>query len=884
MVIKVLGPLETGSEALSPRERAILSALVVRLGATVGPGELADAVWGDQPPATWEQQIRNSVARIRTRLGRATVETIGADYRLAVDPDAIDAVRFERLVSSARGHALRGEHDRAVDAYQRALALWRGAPLQDLEAWEPATAERLRLVEIRNSAEEELLDARLATGESSAVIPDAERLVRDDPLRESRWAILALANYRADRQADALAALRAARERLDDELGIEPSTRLTDLERHILNRAPALDVVAAAAPASRVCPYPGLRPFGTEEAELYFGRDADIEHVLERVASGTIVTIAGPSGTGKSSLVLAGVLPRLQARRRTVAVLRPAVDGAIGLAHAVERAGIVVVDQAEELLHLREEDARAFVAEVRAFLDTGGSVILTLRSDALDDVRALPQIGDVIGGGIYLLGPLSEAALREAIAEPARRVGLRLEPGLVELIVSDAGDRSSTLPHLSHALRETWTRREGSTLTVDGYRAAGGIAGAIAQSAESAFATLSPHERDLCRSLLLRLVDRGPDGSSTRRRVATAPLIEDPVRRGVVDRLAAARLITVDDATITIAHEAVARAWPRLDAWLEEGAEGARILRTVESAALAWDADGRSDDDLPRGARLHALAAWRAASDADLMPLEDQYIERALAEDSARQQAAATAAARDRRQNRRLRWALGGAAALLIIALVAGGLAAVRGAEASAAAEQEQIEALAATSLSLRETDRDVAALLAAELAQRWPDDSRARSAVLGSVIGAGGLVSKKVFEATRTTVRVIPGTRTALVTLDTILTTGEPLPGEVVIVDVDTGETLRKLEVDLPTITNSSPRFVAVSGNGSVAVIQTAEFRDTPQGETCCLNWLTFVDLRAGRQNGENLRLDSRTGNAPVFSPSGDRAYVVHPVTGDPM
>ncbi len=884
MVIKVLGPLETGSEALSPRERAILSALVVRLGATVGPGELADAVWGDQPPATWEQQIRNSVARIRTRLGRATVETVGADYRLAVDPDAIDAVRFERLVSSARGHALRGEHDRAVDAYQRALALWRGAPLQDLEAWEPATAERLRLVEIRNSAEEELLDARLATGESSAVIPDAERLVRDDPLRESRWAILALANYRADRQADALAALRAARERLDDELGIEPSTRLTDLERHILNRAPALDVVAAAAPASRVCPYPGLRPFGTEEAELYFGRDADIEHVLERVASGTIVTIAGPSGTGKSSLVLAGVLPRLQARRRTVAVLRPAVDGAIGLAHAVERAGIVVVDQAEELLHLREEDARAFVAEVRAFLDTGGSVILTLRSDALDDVRALPQIGDVIGGGIYLLGPLSEAALREAIAEPARRVGLRLEPGLVELIVSDAGDRSSTLPHLSHALRETWTRREGSTLTVDGYRAAGGIAGAIAQSAESAFATLSPHERDLCRSLLLRLVDRGPDGSSTRRRVATAPLIEDPVRRGVVDRLAAARLITVDDATITIAHEAVARAWPRLDAWLEEGAEGARILRTVESAALAWDADGRSDDDLPRGARLHALAAWRAASDADLMPLEDQYIERALAEDSARQQAAATAAARDRRQNRRLRWALGGAAALLIIALVAGGLAAVRGAEASAAAEQEQIEALAATSLSLRETDRDVAALLAAELAQRWPDDSRARSAVLGSVIGAGGLVSKKVFEATRTTVRVIPGTRTALVTLDTILTTGEPLPGEVVIVDVDTGETLRKLEVDLPTITNSSPRFVAVSGNGSVAVIQTAEFRDTPQGETCCLNWLTFVDLRAGRQNGENLRLDSRTGNAPVFSPSGDRAYVVHPVTGDPM
>ena len=884
MAIKVLGPLETSGEALSPRERAILSALVVRIGTTVGPGELADAVWGDAPPTTWEQQIRNSVARIRTRLGRTTVETVGPAYRLAVDPDAIDAVRFERLVSSARGHALRGEDDRAVDAYQRSLALWRGAPLQDLDSWEPATAERLRLEEIRDSAEEELLDSRLATGETSAVIADAERLVREDPLREARWAILALANYRADRQADALATLRAARERLDEELGIEPSARLTDLERSILNRAAELDVVSPASPISRVCPYPGLRPFGTEEADLYFGREADIENVLDRLGVGTVVTIAGPSGTGKSSLLLAGVKPRLLARRRAVEVVRPALDGVAGLARAIDRADVVAVDQAEEIVHLRSDDARAFTVAARVFLESGGTLILTLRSDALDDARALPEIGDAIGGGIYLLGPLSEQALREAIVEPARRAGLRLEPGLIELIIRDAGDRSSTLPHLSHALQETWTRREGSTLTVDGYRAAGGIAGAIAQSAESAFATLAHHERDLCRSLLLRLVDRDPDGSSTRRRMATAPLIEDPQRREVVNRLASARIITVDDETITIAHEAVARAWPRLDAWLEEGAEGARILRSVESAALAWDADGRSDDDLPRGARLHALSAWREASDADLMPLEDQYIERALAEETARQLAAADSAARDRRQNRRLRWTLGGAAVLLVVALAAGGLAAVRGAEAAVAAEQEQIEALAATSLSIRATDRDVAALLAAQLTERWPEDSRARSAVLGSIIGAGGLITKKVFDTTRTTVRVIPGTRTALVTLDTIPEAGSPLPGEVVIVDVDTGETLRELEVDLPTVTDASPRFVAVSGNGAVALIQTSEARHTPGGDTCCVNWLTFVDLRTGLQNGENLRLDSRTGNAPAFSPSGDRAYIAHPVTGDPM
>ncbi|MET0828376.1 MAG: AfsR/SARP family transcriptional regulator, partial [Microbacterium sp.] len=679
MVLKVLGPLETGTAPLSPRERAMLAALVVRLGSTVPPDELAEAWWGEAPPRTWEQQVRNSVARIRSRLGRDTIETVGWEYRLAMDPDMIDSVRFERLVSAARGHALRGEHDRAIDAYTRALALWRGAALQDVANWEPGVVEALRLHEIRTSAEEELLDARLATGEHRSLIADAERLLREEPLREDRWAIVALANYRADRQAEALAVLRAARERLADEFGIEPGPRLAALELSMLRQDSDLAAPSPALAVASLCPYPGLRPFGPDDADVFFGREADAESVLERMSPGAIVTIAGASGTGKSSLLLAGVLPRLRARGRHVEVVRPGSGGIDSLRGADARANVLAIDQAEELQGVTDAQREAFVETASAFLDRGGMILVTARSDALDRIRALPLIGDAIGRGVYLLGPLSAFAYREAIEEPARRAGLTLEPGLVELTVRDAGDRASTLPHLSHALQETWARREGSTLTVEGYRTSGGIPGAIAQSAERVFRSLPPQEQEICRSLMQRLLDRGADGTSTRRRVPAEPLLADAGRRRVLEQLTLARLVTLDGDSVVITHEAVATAWPRLDAWLEEDAESARTLRSVESAAAAWHATGRDDDDLLRGARLHSALDWRDAAHPDLTGIEDDLLIASAEREQREMTELSARAARDRRRNRVLGGALGGAAILLVAAVVAGSIAVVRG-------------------------------------------------------------------------------------------------------------------------------------------------------------------------------------------------------------
>lgn len=875
MAVKVLGPMDIGDQSLGPRERTILAALIVRRGMPVTPSELADAWWAGEPPATWAQQIRNSVARIRARLGHDSVETVSTDYRLGLDPDSIDAVRFERLASEARGHALRGEDDRAIDAYRRGLALWRGAPFQDVSDWEPGVVEALRLDEIRRSVQEELLDARLRQGEHRAVIPDAERLVREDPLREDRWAILALANYRADRQAEALATVRAARERLADELGIEPGARLTALETAMLRRDASLDAPVPMDAPSAECPYPGLRSFGVDEADLFFGRSGDIDAVLERLRPGTAVVVAGASGTGKSSLALAGVVPRLAATGRVAEVVRPTLDLAHALRQAGSRAQVIVLDQAEEFTGLDAAAIDEACTAADALLHDGRALLFTARSDSLDRLRALPRIGDALGRGVYLLGPLSIEGCRDAVEQPARLAGLRLEPGLVEVALRDAGDRAATLPHLSHALRQTWLRREGATLTVAGYEESGGIAGAIAQSAEEVFRGLDEQEQATCRAIMRRLVVRAGDGTSTRRRIDVATLLEDPERRTVVERLAAARLLSVDRDTVTIAHEAVATAWPRLDGWLTEDQERARVVRMVESAAQGWEDDGRNDDDLLRGARLHLALAWREASTHDLTTREREFLDASSAQESSRIRELETRAATERSRNRALRAALGGAAALLVAAIVAGTVAGVRGVEAQSSSEDARIEALVASSIALESSDRDLAALLAVEGYRRWPADPRVRSALLATMIGADGLVRRDDFADSMVAYGVIPRTGEA------VRVTDRDGGAAVEVVDLDSGEVVRTVDAALPAATTPYSRTVVVSPDGDLAAVQTPGWTD-PAAEDCCVNAIAFIELDSGRVLPSSQVLTARTTASLVFSSDSTRLLFGNSVTSD--
>ncbi|GAA1818019.1 BTAD domain-containing putative transcriptional regulator [Agromyces neolithicus] len=850
MEIRVLGDLTIDGGRLSPKERSLLAALVLRTGNVVAPSELADAVWGDAVPETWRKQLQAFVGHVRRTLGSTSVATVHTGYRLRVDPDSIDAARFERLLDDAAMHRAGGDPVRAVDLIERALSLWSGPPYADLGEWPPALAEAERLQEIRATAEEDRLMARLESGEHRAVVADAERLVRNDPLRERRWAILATALYRSGRQADALAALRAARERLADELGISPGAELTALESAILRQDAALDAPGKPPLGSADCPYRGLQPFGTEDADEFFGRDADVRAALDRLAVSQFLAISGASGSGKSSLLLAGIVPALRARGEQVVVVATGATSLPRLREALagHSDGVVVIDQFEELFHSGLSDAHVEEAGrlIAAAVAGGRHVIVAVRADFLSTCAGEPGIGALFAAGVHLVGPLTPAGLREAIEQPAALAGLRLEPGLVELILRDAAGAPGVLPHVSHALVETWSRREGSTLTVGGYEDSGGISGAIAKSADHIYLSLDPEARSTCRSTFLRLVEIGADGVPMRRRIPIRPMRQDAAHERVLASLASARLVSAEEDSLVVAHESLATAWPRLRNWLEDDAEGLRTMRALATAADTWDADGRPDEDLYRGARLAAALAWRDAASPELTPAESAFLQASDAQEQAARADLERRAARDRTQNRRLRVALGTSVALFAVAVTAGGLVAAGSIETERQRETARIEALTSTSLSLRATQPDVANLLAAEAYDRWPDDSRSRSALLGAMTGSlGRLATIHVADVGEISGVLVPGTRTAVVATD--------IP-DLRVVDVDSGETLRTLEIPRASAFLDSRLGPTLSGDGTrVATVEQdlTDFLERSGGR------LSVADVASGAAVLEPLDLD---------------------------
>jgi len=577
--------------------------------------------------------------------------------------------------------------------------------------------------------------------------------------------------------------------------------------------------IRVLGPLDTTCPYRGLAAFAPADADEFFGRDADIDAILDRGGPGMLTVVVGASGSGKSSLVQAGVLPRLSPGRRAV-IVTAGRNAAADLRERIAERGtvdVVVIDQAEDVFQLSEPDRDDLCELVARALAGGATVLMTLRSDFLDRAKGLPHIGGLVRAGLYAIGPLTEDGLRDAICRPAAQAGLRLERGLVEAIVRDAGDRRSTLPHVSHALVQTWVRREGSTLTVAGYEAAGGIAGAIAQSAETLYRSLDSAEAGSCRALLLRLVQRGPDGTSARRVVHLDPLIADATRRQVLGRLLAARLVVVDGDTVVVAHEAVAEAWPRLDAWLE------------------------------RDAAREPINASTAREQSEL-PVPTQPV------------------AHERRSDLRLRWTLAGAAVLLVAALVSGGAAAVRGQDAAAVAEDRLIEAVTSSSLDLTGTNPPVAALMAVAAWQRRPDDVRTRSALLGTMVSAGGYYRTTYIPGTSQPIAAapIPGTPTVAVVRD---------DDTLEIHDVDTGELLRTIDTDFPRSSQEVPPWVRVSADGSTIMVMqhVAEapipFDQDPDPDMARDETLYFFDIATGAPFGAPIHVPDRSETVELSS-----------------
>ncbi|WP_353810245.1 nSTAND1 domain-containing NTPase [Agromyces sp. SYSU T00194] len=892
MAIDVIGPMRTDGAALRPRERLVLAALVVRLGESLRVDEIAEAIWPDgERPSTWVKQVQADIGRVRRAIGASRIRTSGSGYALDVDPDEVDAVRFERLVDAARTHRESGDPERAIEGYRRALALWRGAPFQDVADWPDGTVAAARLERIRQEAEEGLGRARLDAGETSSVVPDLERLVAGAPLREAPRALLATALYRSGRQADALALLRATRRTLLDELGIEPGRELAELEQAVLRQEHALDGSQDAQTVRGDCPYRGLHAYDADDADDFRGREPEIATIVDRLDADAVVTVTGPSGSGKSSIVRAGVVPALRRRGRTVAVLEPGPGFERELRSAVEarRPQVVVVDQLEELAAGPTTPVPEPIGELLARQAFRGGVIVTVRSDYLDVVAADARLGPALTRSVLVVTPLGPDALRRAIEEPALRSGLRLEQGLVELVLRDADGAPGVLPHLSYALAETWRRREGRTLTVDGYLDAGGIPGAIAQAAERAYDALDGPERRVCHAMMLRLLAPSSDGTPIRRRIDLHALREDAEWSGAVDALADSRLVSVEGDTVVVAHESLARAWPRLAAWLADGRDDLRVMAAVSAGADEWDAAGRSDDDLLHGARLEAASEWRERTGPDLTARERAFLDRSGTRARDERAALRADSLRRARQNRRLRLAVAAIGVLLVGAIGAAGLAAgnARRAETNAglaedALEDARVEAIANTARALRDSDRDLAALLAAVAFRRWPDDPRTRSALLATLSAPEGLVQSASLPEAGTLLgaAVVPGT-------DRLVVAG--VGRDVEVRDLETGAHLESS----PAFTYALPDVIArpvvrVSADGRIAAIATLS-DVTADGVAIDPGWsqpgisaaLDVVDLETGSLLTEHLNTESWITDLAV-GPDGTRVAWVDRATGD--
>ena len=561
--------------------------------------------------------------------------------------------------------------------------------------------------------------------------------------------------------------------------GVETSSRSDDAPASFATIVAALGTngepsVARAAPVRN--PYKGLRPFLETDANDFFGREAFVHRLLERLAADggrpRFTAVVGPSGSGKSSVVRAGLVSAIRAGKvpgsagwlvtdmhpgrhpfeeLDAALMRIAIHPPAGLLARLESGPrgllevaqaivpedtqlLLVVDQFEELFTLTEdEDERALMLEsLRVATADPGShvrVVATLRADFFDRPLRYPRMGPLLGSTTEVLSPLTPEELERAVVRPAERSGLQVESALVPQIAADVAEQPGALPLVQYALTELYDRRDDGRLTLEAYRDIGGVVGALAASAEHLYVTKHPAGREAVRQLFLRLVTLGEGVADTRRRVPLSELTATEVDRSAmeaaIDSFGRHRLLTFDrdpptrEPTVEIAHEALLGAWGRLHDWVDEAREDVRMRRRLSDAARDWEHSGRDPGFLLSGSRLDQFKAWESNTSLALGVEERGYLTSSLSRRWDEHATERTRLERERRLERRSVKRLRALVAVLAVGvLVAGGLTAIaidRNAEAQRATRLVTARGLATAALGNLEVDRELAVLLGLE-------------------------------------------------------------------------------------------------------------------------------------------------------------------------
>jgi WD40 repeat protein/class 3 adenylate cyclase len=588
-------------------------------------------------------------------------------------------------------------------------------------------------------------------------------------------------------------------------------------------------------------PYKGLRAFEEGDAPDFFGREELVEELVKRVGQTRFLAVVGPSGSGKSSVVRAGLIPALRRGGITgsegwrIADMFPGAHPLDGLEAALLRASpdpppsvieqlerdehglhravlrllpsdgselVLVIDQFEEVFTLVEDEAvrTHFLGSLEAAATDPRSrlrVVVTLRADFYDRPLLYRGFAELFKSRVEAVIPLSAEELERAISGPAKRVDVTLEPGLVAAMLADVAEEPGALPLMEYALTELFERRDGRVLFLEAYRQIGGVSGALGRRAEELYGELHDEGKEAARQLFLRLVALGEGTEDTRRRVPRAEVgsldVDQQSMTTVLDTFGASRQLSFDrDArtgapTIELAHEAMLTAWPRLHRWIDAAREDLRTERRVAAAARDWIEADRDPSFLLSGSRLEQTETWQATSGLAVTPEEREYLDASRAE---RERRNADEDARraheeelERRSYRRLRALV---AVLAVAALVAVGLTVFATNQRGRAEREERFAVareLAAASVANLDADPELSILLALEAIDRT------RSAD-DTVLPEAEEALHRAVTASRT-VRSVPGVGGALdwSPKGVFVTEGPEDTGVVDIRDVVTGE-----------------------------------------------------------------------------------------------
>jgi len=815
MEFRLLGPLEVVTErgpvdVGSRRQRALLALLALHPNRVVTSERILEALWGDDA-ADKENAMWVAISRLRSALepdhslsSGSVVVTRDHGYVLAVDPAQIDITQFEAHVDTARGLS---EHDAAaaLEEVDQALALWRGSPIQEFAYEEFAQIEIARLEDRHLEAFELRAEAQLRLGDGREQLATLRALHEQHPLRERFVELYMRSLYQAGRQPDALRAFDRHRRALGEDMGLDVSPELARLEEQILLHDPAVRVLRrtdSMADSNRLTnPFKGLRAFTEQDAADFFGRDRLVSDIVRRLdGDRNLVALVGASGSGKSSIVGAGVIPAVRKgalpgsedwlvakmvpgaeplAELEAALLRSSLDAPDSVTDllATPRTGllkasvrilpegarmVLVIDQFEELFTLVDDEAdrKRFLELLGVAVDDPHSrikVVLTLRADFYEHPLGYPDFARRLSDRIVNVTALTPDEFEAAAQEPMRRAGVGMEPALLASLLADVVGQPGALPLFQYTLTMLFDKRTADLVTLDDYEAMGGLRGAITQRADDLMAELSASEQDIAHQLFLRLVTVTEDGDWSRRRVLASELVSlrlDLVAlQRVIEAFDSQRLLALSrdhvtgSPTVEVAHEALISQWPRFRAWIDEDRHSVHMLTHLRNASYAWEAGGEDAGDLYRGARLGAVLDWAETTRPVLSDLETRFLAGAREARDVEVEAERRTLEQRERQNVRLRRLLVVVGTTAVVALVFGGLALQQRQRASDQTRQAidartvaETRRLAADAPALAASNRRVALLIAAE-AHRRDANSDTLGALQRVLVGTGNLV-----------------------------------------------------------------------------------------------------------------------------------------------